>query len=259
MGDGHLKVIAVNKISSITVDSENANFPIENVLDEHPKRQFKSDGDYQATITCVVAAGTSGIGIFGTNARGSNITITDPNSIDWFSESAWDDESEWAYSEPQAVIEIAQSGDSYALWGDFDYINSPMNVEIILTTTLGGTLEVGVLRIGEAVEFKNPKYGLQEGLVDYSIIAENSNGSTYYKQRDIVRTFSGQIFETRDDDFYNFMADIARDYGKTPKAWRMTDDDSMNWVVFARFQEMPTGSHDAPDYSNINFQLIEVL
>jgi len=254
-----MKVIALNKISSLTVDSENALFPIENVLDAYPTRLFKADGDYQATLTCVVSAGTNAIAVYGTNAQGASVTITDPNAIEWHSESEWDSESDWAYAEPSATIEIDQSGDAYSLWGDFDYINSPMNIELVLSTSSSLVLEVGVLRIGEAKTFKNPKYGLQEGLVDYSILKELSNGAFYYKKRNIVRTFSGQIFEDRDDDFYTFMADIARTYGKAPMAWRLTDEDSMNWVVFARFSDIPIGMHDAPDYSTINFSLIEVL
>lgn len=254
-----MKVIAENKISTVLANSENANFPDDNLLDIHPKKVWKADATNTAVITFEIDAGTSGLALFNTNARFADVEITDANYVEWFDGTTWFNGTEWVSTEVVCDSEISQNGSSYALWVDYDYINSALNAVLTLTALPGQTLEAGVGFSGLAIDFKNPKYEIKQGLIDYSIFATYSNGAEYYEKKDTVRTFSVQIIEDRENDFYTFMNNIGRDVGLSPIAWRLTDLDSFEWVVFARFNELPEGNHILPNDSSIDFSLIEVL
>lgn len=260
-----MKSIVSNKITSISVDSENSGFPIENILDEHPANVWRSDGDYQATITCEVQAGSSAIALFNTNAKSVNISIEDPNMVAWGSDSEWGENNEWAYFAPAVSTDIAlqdNSNFSYALWGDYEYISTNMIATILLVTDIGTTLEAGVLIIGEAKEFVNPVYGLTEAIVDYSIVKELHNGSVYVKDRAKVRQFSFDLNLKRkcaiENDFYTFMYELSRIHGSRPAAWALTDI-GFNWIVYGRFTSMPSGSHYSAFRSNISATITEVV
>lgn len=260
-----MKSIVSNKISSISVDSENNSFPIENLLDEHPKNVWRADGDYQANIACTVEAGSSAIALFNTNARSVNIQLTDPNMVEWSAECEWGENCEWAYFAPSVDVDIAlqdNSNFSYALWGDYDYASTKMNAVITLVTNVGTVLEAGVLIIGEAKEFNNPSYGVSETLVDYSLVRELYNGSVYVKDRDKVRLFSFELLLKRkcniENDFYTFMYELARIHGSRPAAWQITDI-GFNWIIYGRFQQMPSGNHQFPHRTTITTSIIEVV
>lgn len=253
-----LRVLAGNAITTVLADTVNANFPASNMLDEHPKRKYKADaGDYQATLVVQVKS-INCLALFGTNAQSCRVTISDPNAIAWQQGTAWEEGTAWANIEITApVVNLAQQSESFALWVDMEPIDAPVAVSLLLVAPIGQTIEVGVLRAGVALFFPCPQYGIREGLIDYSIRQEMANGSWYYKRRDIVRQFTGDLLTTRDADFYRFLYQVIRANGSTPLAWRLIGS-SDNWVVFAR-PEMPQGEHQAANRQVISFQLTEVI
>lgn len=252
-----MKVISANNITSISADSENANYPAENVLDNHPKRPWKADGDYQATLTADISSMTD-IAIFATNAQSAQITITDPNAIEWEAGVDWEAGVEWDNIEiSQPVTSLIQQGSAYALWSTIGVIDAPVTAEILLTTTTDQTLYAGIVVAGDALEFPNPKYGLGEMVIDYSISIPLSNGSEYYKKRELVRQFSGILTVERDNYFYSFVSSVIRDNGSVPLAWQITDGGD-NWVVYGK-ANMPSGVHQYYRHSDINFTITEVV
>jgi hypothetical protein len=254
-----MKVILENKISSVSASSEDASYPASYVLNDSPKRVWKGDSVDTATLTCSTSGAIDTLAIFNTNAQSVSITISDPNEFQWeATELEWT-EITWIAATTAVEFEIETQANNSAIWATFDEIIAAVDVAITLSTATGTVIQAGVVVIGEGTEFKNPQYGLSQGLVDYSIAEQLQNGAHYYKQRDIVRSFDAQIVLARDNDFYTFMHSLAREHGLGPKAWRLTDKDSFEWVVYARFGDMPSGSHSYPSHSPISFSLIEVI
>jgi len=153
-------------------------------------------------------------------------------------------------------------GDDFAtLWIDFEEFDSSVVIEITLykASTNINVLAAGVLLVGDPTDTPNPKYGFTEGLVDYSLTRELSNGAEYYKQRDIVRTFTGQWGMDYLTQGLVFMRDFARRYGKTPMMIRLVDNVEGDWVVYGRLSEMPSAGHNYLNRSDLEISIIEVL
>ena len=253
-----MRVLAGTNITSISADTFNPIHPVSALLDPHPKRKWKADdGDWQGTVTFSVN-GIDCLVLFGTNARSAKLTISDPNEVNWEAGVAWEADVQWAYVEISNPRVLAiQSGSSYAIWIDLAKIESTVTVDMLLICASSETLEAGVLRAGIAEDFSCPSWGMREKLIDYSIRHELSNGSVYYRKRDIVRQFELPIDMNRDAEFYRLVSDIIRENGSVPVAWRLTPlgDD---WVVLGR-PEMPEAEHDRPHRSRIDCIITEVI
>jgi hypothetical protein len=254
------KVIKDNLITSVTASSEDSAYPASNLLDDRPNWMWKAgSGITHASLTCALSSASEGaaggIAIYGTNATKVIINIEDPNAIT-FADIVWDG-LEWPSVSPETLPEIDSSGSSQAIWSEYARADNSLNAVIILEGD--STLEAQIVVAGEMLEFRNPMYDNTEGLKDNSIEKDYLNGSFYYKKKTIVRTFSGVMNLERDDDgFYSFMLDFAREYGKAPKAMRLTNQAGFRWVVYARFESLPAGQHGQA-LSSVNYQLIEVV
>jgi len=255
-----MKHIANNSIISISASSENVNFPASRLLDEHPKRAWKVSSGYAGMLTAHVAGGCSDIMLAGTNAMTATLNVVDPNEIEWESGVDWETGVEWAEIPATPAIVVTQRSASRSLWVALaETVSSPCILELSLVCDGGETLYAGVAIAGLAETYggRNPEYGLGHERIDYGIIAENSNGSFYYKQRDNVRTFDiNGIFLT--EDSINLL-DSFSSIGYFPSAWRLTDKTGNEWVVFGRFAASPKVSHSMPLHSSTQFQIIEVL
>jgi len=265
-----MKIIPGQKITSVTAGSSNANYPASNLTDENPKRIWKAaSGVYSTTLSFTLSGPSSAIALFNTNAMTITATVTDPNYFTWFaSDIVWDSgDIAWVAEDASLSNELYNlDGVSGAAW--IEWPTSQIPVEAVLTLTSSSTEDVfaGVAVGDDIYEFECPQIGVSEGMRSYSIVKELQNGAIYRKQRDTVRTFSFNFLEDRPvlqgettSDFYTFMYAIAKELDYKPAAWQLTELDDFWWVVYARFQQMPTGTHSLPDYSRINVSLIEVL
>ena len=258
-----MKIIPGQKITSVTAGSADANYPAANVIDEHPKKLWKAaSGVYSTTLTFEISNGSAGLAIFNTNALSISATVTDPNDIEWFtSDVDWfAADAEWSGENAFLSNELySLDGVSGAAWIEWPY--SAISVEAVITLTASSETEVyaGVAVADEVYEYSCPQMGIKEGMHSYSIVRELQNGAFYRKERDIVRTFNFNIIEDRATDFYSYMYTVSRELGYKPAAWQLADMDGFWWVVYARFQKMPSGSHNMPNHSAINTSLIEVL
>ena len=250
-----------NTITGLSASSEVDGYPVENVLDEHPKKIWKSVETGKAVTEFYVSAGSNALAIFGTNAHKVRVVITNPNAIEWETDVEWEPGVEWESVDFVGAFEyeLTQQGHTYALWIDFPPLIVGMKISIEYRTLNYDQIEVGILRAGRRVDFiNNPLRGLTESLIDYSITKELSNGAIYVKKRDIVRNFSGQIFVDREPYFYNFLYDVSREIGLVPAAWKITDMNLCRWIVFGQLA-MPSGSHLYTYNSTISFNIKEVI
>jgi hypothetical protein len=256
-----MRHIAENKIISITADSEDASFPAMRLLDEHPKRQWKAaSGVYAATLTAEVIGGCSDIMIAGTNAAGAEVTVTDPNSIDWEAGIDWETGVDWASLPGSLTASVIQRSQSQALWIQLsNSVDIPCVVALVLDGPGGETVYAGVVvaAIADTYGDRNPRYGMEHTRIDFGITAENSNGSFYYKKRDNVREFSVDGIALRADAIR--LLDTFDILGSNPSAWKLTDHDGNDFVIFGRYAGSPQVKHNYFSHSDFSFSIVEVL
>lgn len=199
-----------------------------------------------------------------------NDTATLSASVDFSNlqvyELSSDDRDEWGSKDiPGFLATATQSSGSNAFWLDFETIIMPVDLEVNLYTSLGSTIYAGIMRSAIAETYidqdlsisANPRYGLAESREDLSISIENSNGSQYYNQRDILRNFSFNM-KMSHSKFYDLMSSYDTN-GKRPTAWKLTNKDGNNWVVFARFYNEPVGNFNNYQIVTASINLTEVL
>jgi hypothetical protein len=256
-----MRHIPKDSIVSWATDSENPNFPVTMVADMHPKRKYKAlSGAWSARITLGVVGGCSDIMLAGTNAINAVVSVTDPNEISWADTDTWADGDSWANVPVSVAAAVTQRSRSNAMWLEIiPQVNVPCEVELTAIASPSETLEIGVIRAGLADIYggRNPRFGIAEDGEDKSIEEENSNGSFYYKKRDVLRVFGLSALFLRNDAWR--LADHFDEIGKEPTAWRITDKDESDWVIFASMTVRPSIGHDHQLHSPVNFDLREVI
>lgn len=255
-------VIKSNAISSISASSAMTGYPATNLLNNSPKKKWKA-ADSSVTYAYIdvgVNGITGGLGLVGVIAESVFITITDPTGIIWatvvWPEVSWS--SGAGISSTQVIVDDMNGYQN--IWVSFTEINVPVTIRIELRKTSGtpDIISAGVLQVGAPTTIDHVVYPLDEGLEDYSIQRQLSNGATYYKRRDIVRAFSGVIRLER-AKVQSFLRDVARVYGATPLMFNLAPPWGNDFIVYGRLSAMPSASHDTPSHSIISFSLIEEL
>ncbi|MBW1777094.1 MAG: hypothetical protein JRJ54_05800 [Deltaproteobacteria bacterium] len=254
-----MKVIYPDNIISLSADEEDANYPVENLQDDHPKKVWRGTSK-DAKLSLAVSSG-AGIGIANTNAVSITITLKGGTTATWQTGITWGDGVAWAPHIEQTVAgkyALNENGVGM-LWAEYLSQTGMHFIDIDLTAGEGQTIEAGVLRAGPVLSFRDP-LGIKEGLHDYSIEEETNNGAFYYRKRDIVRTFDFSVRVNRDDDFYTFMHTVARARGKRPLMYLVSSGiGTWEWAVYGRFQQLPGGGHDYKRHSVVGIKLIEVV
>lgn len=290
-----MKIIKRNEIVALTSTSENAAYPVSNLLNYQPKVKWKAANASvtAVTLTATVGGETGGLGLVGVIADAVTVQITDPSGIVWEEVSWWADGGagtilnpdtplgpdtplipegieegsvDWFPSQaPDLVLNYTwgETGEDFRnLWVSFEQFTGAVNITIDIRKDAANPdiISAGVLMIGDPVDIPGVQYPLEEGLVDYSIEDSLSNGAQYYKRRDIVRTFSGTAIFERKKYFQDFMRDIVRLYGRTPMMVSLLDTETnTDFILYGRLASMPAASHFSHTYSSLNFQLVEVF
>lgn len=256
-----MKVLPTSIITAVSASSAHANYPASNMLDEHPKKVWKGTGATE-TLTFTISDGSNCFFLFNTNATGVSFVLVDPNYIEWEAGTAWETGVAWATNEAgETVVSITElNGTSGACMATWTTIPTTVNLVVSLANENGDVLKAGVAVGGAIKSYRDPSYeGFSEGVKDYSITAELSNGATYYKGRDAVRVFNLSVLLARDTSFDDFIFNVAKVVKSGPAAWAITDETDSRWLAYARFTKMPTGEHSTPDWSTVNFELTEVV
>lgn len=260
-----MRVIATNAIASITASTYASGYHTTNLLNSSPKKKWMAVNAAEtfAAIDITTTGITGALALIGVVADRVDVSITDPAGINWGTRVVWPDVV-WGVSPGSMAVsyELASRVENYEnIWVSFPQFNAPVTIRIRFFKSTGNpeTLACGVVQAGRPVELDGVLYPLAEGVEDYSIAHQLSNGATYHKQRDRVRVFSGQMRVDRGDSARWFMRDLARLYGAQPLLFHLAPPWGDDFVVYARFAAMPEASHDTPTYSMINFRLTEEL
>jgi len=260
-----MKIINHNQVSSLSASSENASYPVTNlILNASPKKKWlvADSSVMSATLLIRVAGVTGGLGMVGVDTDSAVVTVSVPEGLDWQNVD-WPD-VDWVTGEADlvATVDLAdQPNGTASLWVNFPQFTGSVAIRIELTKNVGETKTIGagVLVVGEVISFPDPAPGLRQGLVDYSTARELSNGAFYYRDRDQVRTFSFELGVDTQTYFYRMMRDIAQFYGMNPMMMLLVDSGGSEWVVYGRLASMPSGTHITWARSAIQIELIEVI
>ena len=230
-------------------------YPADNLLDNHPKKVTEAPTSTVRYTLDIV--GSSDWCVLGnTNARYARCRVLYDDENVLFDETK-------SLGGIDTYLELIQdSGQAlYETEFSYDYYYEAHTVILDLDTGNANVPVIsGIVQIGESFQFeRDTQRGLREGLIDYSISKQLSNGAYYYKKRDVVRTFSGSLYLHRNREFYKFMHQIFREIGSAPIFWKITDLDNADWLVYARAQNMPSGTHAYATASTVNYTLTEVL
>ncbi len=250
-----MRVIYPDKVSGVTAASQAANYPDDNLLDNHPKKIWQGDGVAESQVTVGVYGGANAVGFAGLGVVSIGLTVKDSNTSTVISKVSYDLKGIDTYFKFFTDTFTAYT----SFWIDYEYQDDFHYLVFDMIENSGNTVVAGVVRAGPSRGFYEPNFDLVEGMKDYSIVKELNNGAFYIRKRDVVKTFSGSVELERDGDFYVFMRDVIFKEGSNPLFWRITDYTNNDWAVFARAEQMPSGAHNSRDFSVVNFSFIEVI
>jgi hypothetical protein len=194
-----MQIITEDRISSISADSEDTNYPVENALDDHVKKIYKTDNTGITTITLYIESvtnknvpqGSNAVALFGLNECFSV-------EIDWGESSTitYTTEHGWGYT--RKFLD--------RLFLDYGRMESDSNGEHILQIKLDGNdtynkPQVGRIYAGFSFSIPDPKT-LVTSKEDNSIVVDLDNGFEYTYKRNQVEMADFDIQFTDADMFY---------------------------------------------------------
>lgn len=164
------------------------------------------------------------------------------------------------FDEGAVGYEVSYDTESLTSWIHLNAeIQVPVKVRMFCKSKDGNVLKIGVLTgsIAETYGDRAPGFGMRLSGQDKSIEDENSNGSFYYKKRNIPRTRSVSIWMTHEKA--NLLENTFRKYGKAPAAFKLVDNNDKNLVMWGRMMNYPDISRDHETHSLVTFDILEVL
>ncbi len=249
----------VDNVTSCVADSEDANFPDENLRDDFTTNLWKAASGTTATITLQVSKG-SALMLMNTNALTAVVTAGSGESYSL--EAGYSLETGYSLANDEVAVIAAYSlpGSGGRLWADYSVFIVPHVVTIALTAA--SVVSAGIVRAGQVETFRDPGPNHGEDSKDYSIEKELNNGANYFRKRNVLRIYDGlNMLESR-ANAWTFKHDIFDAVGPKPLAVRITQNTNINdweFVAFAKRTEAPRLEHLTVAWTRINFSLEEVI
>lgn len=245
-------ILYPDRISSITALSYDADYPVANMLDDHPQKPWKAAAGMgtptptTSGITVITDGGAvSGIGIFGTNVTSGTVAVK--NALETIT---------------YETHSISGTLGRFFVQFGIEY-NAVMHIVVALSAPAGsyaGELYIGVVRCGSLISIPNPKTsGVNFGRDDYSVRHELSNGGLYVAKRNTPRKFelSFAMLQTEFDDI-----DAVFDAnGSNPLPMLIAEDmdDDNKWCGFFHIAEPPTADYAYQRHTNCTMVLKEAV
>lgn len=262
-----MKHIISNNVVNVSADTEDPNFPATRLLDNYPSRKYKpANDDWSAILTVDVVGGCSDLMIAGTNAASVSVSVIDPNIFEldtgWSLGTSADDagalDFSWANQDISTTSTETYDINNDTIWIELsETVIAPCQVILTLSGSSVEPLTAGVITANtvETYSGDNPNFGLDKDQDDRSVSAKNSNGSRYYKKGTVVRVFDVEVEMSRSDS--RKLESFFNTQGELPSGWRLTDENSNDYMVFARMSGAPKITDSYPVNSVVNFKLIE--
>lgn len=255
-----MKVITDNNILGVLSDSENENYPIENVLNNSPKKKWISTDIVTQTITISVKAGSEAVAFFNV---GNVVSISgaseDAFNMEWGDGTQWGDGTEWgSIPNPGISFTLDFTSDVTAGWHDFlALIDNGTDITLTITPIQYSFPSIGIISSGPKFSCNDPSPDWDYGLVDYSVVTELSNGAFDSRDRDVVRSFSGSVYMVSSSEFFVFSRLIRNNIKSNPRAWFFADKNNIaEYIIYARLDGMP--SAEMTSLNNSNKSLVDI-
>jgi len=238
-----MKILGPDQITAVAASSENANYPKENVQDIYRLNPWMSNVSAISTLTLTVSANNNAVFLAYTNSGTVTVEVKDavPATI---------------YGPTVHTIDSRFPN----LWVDYTLQSGIATIILTFSDPGAAAPYCGICRAGYAYDFRNPKYGLQEGLKDLSVSKTLANFAEYYEFLGTLRTFDGNLDIERDSDFYTFLYTLIAARGRGPYAWLVTDLSGTIWSIWAWLDAtLPKATHDYYAWSEASFAITEAL
>ncbi|MEI6259261.1 MAG: hypothetical protein WCR46_05060 [Deltaproteobacteria bacterium] len=235
-----MKIIYPDCIYSLSANSFDAEYPVANLLDDHPSKVWKAvAGVTTAILTIVTTGAVAGIHIAGTNAISGTVYVK--NS------------TETVTHETHTL-----AGTFGQFFVKFDAVYAS-TLHIIVSLTSGTTVYAGICRAGTLLSFPNPQYGLTQKRHDYSIKKELSNGGLYIYNRHTPRQYDLSFLMTYSE--YNTIDALFIANGSIPLAFLIADeiDSDDQWSGFFHIVDPPSAGYEYHSHLKCSFTLQEAV
>lgn len=260
-----MKVIYNSTIISAELvgGTENAEYPLENVLNEWPRKPFRATGTY-AKIRVVESGEAEVFALFATNAKTVTIKSVEEDSIEFGVDQAGNT-IEAGVDENGNAIELADRGEQsdpvYAIYTKKAENNGfillevePLGEQRTLDITLNSQgvapqLQVGIIDAGEIMHLRDmERESYQESPRDASFKQELQSGNPYYidlgRSRDIP--FYTIMYAGDGDDpdgfttWWDFYWKYIVAWGQRPRTWLLSENlDVSNYGIWGGLDDMP--------------------
>lgn len=246
-----MKCMPKNLISAVSASSENANYPATNVLSSSQLVPWIATTQV-ATLTLTVPGGANGVGLVEVKAMTVGIVVKDGSgatvastSIDM---SGVTDYLQW----------MANTGQQQKACGFlYPYQMAPHTIEITVDSGSASIMpEIGRAGAGGVMTWRQPQELTVSQTEIGAIEDQFYDGGRYYVPGQIVKTFSGSIRHDMVAEFWQWVNQLGGDTKTSPCFWWVTDQDNVNWLVFARFSSLPSSKLSGV-YATTSFELIE--
>jgi len=239
-------------ISSITMTNEDGSFPIANSQTEFQGQLSKATG---TTSTLDISVDDFGNAVFigNTNATQATIRVYDYlNALQ---------ETETVYFDYQDTLTYNITGESrqgfIEMFHTFTNQDENYRLEIDLVTD-AAALEFGIVRAGFAGHWSSPDYGWSNSSQDTSIINRTNNGARYVKNRQKIRTFSGNFMSLDHAEFMKWQDLFIKNANKN-LALDFWDNANTRQIVFGSINQTPNKTFNNPGVAAITINIEESL
>lgn len=244
-----------NRITAVEADLEDAGYPAEFVLDEHPELPYKSTGPtatFKATVTD--AAGKAAIS--STNATTVTVTVWNEGET----EILWGPETYDMTGIYDFFTFFTDTGEPLdRLEVDYGEIWDTHVIVWEFTSPSGTVVQVGEMAAAIPFDVGDPVYGLDSGLHERAVEDEHANGAGYYELLGIDEEWDVEVDMDRDAVYFRLIRQIVKKIGKKPIFWNFVKDGTTNWLAFAKIVSLPKGSHDKVLTTNTKIKFREVV
>lgn len=259
-----MKVISGDTILSVSLFSGTANvsYPVDNVLNEYPRKPFKATGS-TATIRIAESGDGEAVAMFAANADSVTITSVVGTSVlvgdDESGEDIelGDDESGFTLTlcdtgeEPEELVYqyVKENENNGVIWMPISPSGYQRTLDFVCTVN-AGHVEIGIIATGPVMTLREmERQTYQEGPVDYSIDLELQSGNFYRVDLGRSRQIPVSVYMWAGDGddpggdfttYFNFYNDLVFPSGKAPKAWLLSESlDPARYALWGRFEVMP--------------------
>lgn len=236
-----MKIIYPDCINTLTADSEDADYLVANLQDNHPQKPWKAASGITTAAVSVVttASSVSGLGIAGTNAVSGTVTVKDVTDTTTY-----------------------ETHSLSGTWGRFFVKFNSTYTEVLHITvslTAAATVYAGVLRCGTFISTADPLVDPKQKRVDHSIKKELSNGGLNIILRNMPRNYDLSFLAPKDD--YDEIDNLFLANGSQPLAMLISDNINLDdqWSGFFHIVDPPGGGFGIGTHTEYSIELLEAV